>query len=1046
VREGAGPRFTWLPVSVGAYGNSSFPWGYNDGAIWQGRGLTAAVKAGLAAQWGPLSLHLEPLAFWAQNVAFELQPNGFSDSLRFADGRFPLTIDAPQRFGDRPYWRLDPGQSTLRLDLPVATAGISSANQWWGPAAEQPAILGNNAPGFRHAFLGTSRPLDLWLAKVHGRVVWGDLRQSQFTRNLPPADRRFMSGLVGVLEPRGLDGLEIGGSRFIHDTWPQDGLSLSSLAKPFGALLRSQRPVGSDPANPGSDPDNGLASIWARWNVPAGGVEIYGEYAKEDDNWDLRDLASEPENSGGYVLGLRKVWGLSGAGFWGVEIERLDLRPSQYIIGRSGGQFYVHSRQRQGHTAIGQILGAPFGEGGFASIVALERYHRLGRWRVSWTRALRQDFQRLATDPSDPFRRVRRVAALDPRGYDMVQALGIEALRFRGPLTMSGGVTAIYDFNRNFAGDRANLNVWVGLAWHPGQEAAKVPPGAVDPLGAGPNTKGAPALRHTGPVFSYPEGGLGSLSDVRAERRRLDQILGSAASHGFLLRSASSWLAPIPGPANKLRAAILGPEVAWVHNSRLPFSLNDGPLWAGVGSNVLVTLGFRSAWGPVSLVLAPQLAASANQPFPLPDPKFRPLPLPAGRDSLSSPWYIRPASIDLPLRFGTRPFERLYPGQSTLQVAAGPVAFGVSTENHWWGPGLRNAIVLSDNAPGFRHLFLRTARPVTTALGVFEGKWLAAGLEESGYFDRDPSNNLRSLSALAVTWQPRWVPDLTLGVARAVYAPATGWTDIPVAFFDALWSDPGRPNDRPLADSSQVPGSDQIYSWFGRWLFPQAGFEFYGEFSKTEFPASFRDLLVTPGHTLGYTLGLEWVKPLGDGRRGRGVVRLQAEHTFLEKSSTFRQRPVGTYYTSRAVLQGYTNDGQVLGAAIGPGASSHWLALDYVTPRWQVGVFGSRIRWNNDALYSVPLPNPYIAYWCMHDVSLAAGLRASYAGRFGWVSGGLSTGPRFNTYFQNSSVCGRDFRPEQALDLRNTTLELKWVGAFPSLRRDPAHGAARGRQ
>jgi len=82
----------------------------------------------------------------------------------------------------------------------------------------------------------------------------------------------------------------------------------------------------------------------------------------------------------------------------------------------------------------------------------------------------------------------------------------------------------------------------------------------------------------------------------------------------------------------------------------------------------------------------------------------------------------------------------------------------------------------------------------------------------------------------------------------------------------------------------------------------------------------------------------------------------------------------------------------------------------------------------------------------MHDVSLAAGLRASYAGRFGWVSGGLSTGPRFNTYFQNSSVCGRDFRPEQALDLRNTTLELKWVGAFPSLRRDPAHGAARGRQ
>ncbi|GIW50648.1 MAG: hypothetical protein KatS3mg081_0003 [Gemmatimonadales bacterium] len=328
-----------LPVSFTAYANSSFPWGYNDGAVWQGRGLTAALSAGFAARLGPLSLVLNPVAFWAGNSSFELEPNGFTDSLRFAHGRFPTLIDAPQRFGDGPYGRVDPGQSTLALVLPGVTAGVSTANHWWGPASLQPIIFGNNAPGFRHLFLGTSEPLDLWVAKVHGRVVWGDLRQSGFTRNLPPADRRFLSGLAAVVEPRGLDGLEVGAGRIFHDPWPEEGLSLALFAKPFGDPLKSQRPS-LDTLNPGDDPqDNGLGSLWMRWVFPEDGLEFYAEYGKEDYNWDLRDFIGEPENSGGYLVGLRKLWRAGESGFYGIEVEHLDLRVSQYVLGRGGTRF-----------------------------------------------------------------------------------------------------------------------------------------------------------------------------------------------------------------------------------------------------------------------------------------------------------------------------------------------------------------------------------------------------------------------------------------------------------------------------------------------------------------------------------------------------------------------------------------------------------------------------------------------------------------------------------------------------------------------------------
>jgi hypothetical protein len=337
---------------------------------------------------------------------------------------------------------------------------------------------------------------------------------------------------------------------------------------------------------------------------------------------------------------------------------------------------------------------------------------------------------------------------------------------------------------------------------------------------------------------------------------------------------------------------------------------------------------------------------------------------------------------------------------------------------------------LSDNAPGFPHLFVRTAKPLGTPLGEFEGRLLAGGLRESDHFDRDRSNDLRTISALALEWRPSWVSGLSLGFTRAVYAPASGWGSVPGAFWDALFSSPGRPNDRPLKDSTYVPGPDQIYSLFWRWVFPRSKFEVYGEFSKTEFPTSLRDLMISPGHTLGYTLGLQWASPLGEERSDR-VLRLQAEHTFLERSSTFRQKPVGTYYASRAVVQGYTNRGQLLGAAIGPGASSHWIALDQVKGSssgrgFQVGLFAGRIRWENDALYTVPLPNPFIRHWCMHDVSLFWGVRGAGWGPLGVVSVSLSSGKRYNFHFRNYSVCGRDFKREEAVDVRNVTLELMW--------------------
>jgi Capsule assembly protein Wzi len=511
---------------------------------------------------------------------------------------------------------------------------------------------------------------------------------------------------------------------------------------------------------------------------------------------------------------------------------------------------------------------------------------------------------------------------------------------------------------------------------------------------------------------------------IPADAMRLEQLRTGAGLDGYLIRSASSLNAPLPGNKS-VKVALIAPEFFATNNSALPFSINDGSVWAGVGTSSRTLAGFRVEAGPLRIIVAPEFLNIENKYFRLRDTvRFYAPPIIPERQGggFVFPWYVAPYSIDLPLRMGAKPIHRIDAGQSTAMLTLRDASFGVSNENQWWGPGIRNALILSDNAAGFPHLFIRTARPWRNRLGSIEARLIVGGLTESKWFDTTQANNLRSLSAFAFTFRPNFEKNLVMGAARSVFATNKGgWPRIPGRLFDAFAAT-GRPNNRPLADSSLTPGGrDQIYSLFGRWVFPDDGFETYVEWARQEFPLSLRDLLVAPNHTQGYTLGLQWTRPT-TWRDAR--VRLQGEVTTVEQSATFRDRPVGSFYTSRRVIQGYTQRGEPLAAAIGPGASSQWLAADYLEPHWSFGVFAGRIRWNEDihSTYGFPIYQGY----CVHDVSVFPGARATAGGRFGYISADVTYGNRLNAYFQEQSGCPLG---NSVLDIRNRTIRLT-LGTF----------------
>jgi hypothetical protein len=440
----ARPSFAWVSPAAHARINTTFPFGYNDGPVWSGRGVTLDAQGGFAIRRGVLSATVVPLVFVAQNVGFTLMPNGASGNQIFADGISPGSIDRPQRFGARVYGRLDPGQSTLRVDWRKVAVGLTTANQYWGPAVEFPIMLGNNAAGFPHAFVGTARPVDLWLVRMHGRLIWGRVAQSPFSPATAAGGVRFGTGIVLVFTSRWVPGFELGVTRFSHRPWPAGGPSLDDFLR----MLRSGQGTGVQ--NVGQD--NQLATAFFRLVAPRSGFEVYGEYGRDDYNGDLRDFIEEPDHIGGYTVGFRKVSRRVDGRLFAVRVEIQNLQFSRLAQGRGWAPFYTHSPVTQGHTQRGQVLGSDAGLGGAGGVVAVEAYSPSGRWTWSWTRLLRQQ----RGDPSG-------AGPPDARGVDVQHALAIERVQFRGRYDLLARAAAVYEFNRDFKRDAFNLNLMVGV-------------------------------------------------------------------------------------------------------------------------------------------------------------------------------------------------------------------------------------------------------------------------------------------------------------------------------------------------------------------------------------------------------------------------------------------------------------------------------------------------------------------------------------------------------------------------------------------------------
>jgi hypothetical protein len=457
------PSDTWatlLPIRADMGFNTRYPRGANDGPLWAGRGLAAGVRGGIELRYGAFSAALAPTAVFAENRGFARPERTISRLSPFAYPWHGGSIDWPQRPGSDSWSTLDPGQSFVRVDAYGLAAGVSTENLWWGPALFNPLLLGNNAAGFPHFFVGTSGPLDIRIGTLDFDLVWGRLTESDWFDGDPDNDHRLISGLVVDFEPVFAPGLYLGAARMYLATIPPDGFGVDDF------FLQPYRGIRDN--LPGTFAgDNQLISVFGRFVAPGAGLEAWAEWAREDHWADFEDFAKQPDHSQAYTLGVQKVVDRED-GWLRLYGELTHLQSAITIRSfRPGANFYTNSSVRQGHTHRGQLLAAGIGPGSDMQVVG-------GDWLTTWGRS-GLFFQRTRYDDDAYYANFARFYAQN--GHDVELTVGARQRLFLGPVDLDWELTYSHRYNRNFVGfEAANFDVlfsernWgirLGASWVP---------------------------------------------------------------------------------------------------------------------------------------------------------------------------------------------------------------------------------------------------------------------------------------------------------------------------------------------------------------------------------------------------------------------------------------------------------------------------------------------------------------------------------------------------------------------------------------------------
>jgi hypothetical protein len=344
--------------------NTLYPYGQNDGALWQGRGFNTSLSGGIRFEGYGVELTFKPQLAFSQNLAFDLMRSNITNEY----GYFWGTVDAPQRFGDKPFFVFDWGDTEIRYTWKTLSAGFGTQTIWLGPSYVNSILHSNNAPSYPKFDIGIRKQaitlprLNWYIGDIEFRIWTGFLSESDYFDNDNTNDHTMFHGLSFAYAPSILQGLTFFANRVCLVPW-----ELSNLKYII-------------PKKDNTIEDQKLA-FGISYLLPQVGFEVYGELGVDD---------FVPGGFGGYVrypfhtmvytVGFKKTMKIMPKNdvYGELLFEWNSMEMSQDFQFQWSYSPYFHGLIIQGYTNRGQWLGAGSGWGGNSQYLEFKLYYPQG--------------------------------------------------------------------------------------------------------------------------------------------------------------------------------------------------------------------------------------------------------------------------------------------------------------------------------------------------------------------------------------------------------------------------------------------------------------------------------------------------------------------------------------------------------------------------------------------------------------------------------------------------------------------------------------------
>lgn len=449
--------------------NTTSPYGQNDGALWQGKGLNSSLSAGARLEGFGFELTLKPEAVFSQNLAFDLVPPAYSGATYEgkADtyGYFGVpSIDAPQRFGDETLFDFSWGDSEIRYTWKTLTAGFGTQLIWLGPAQINPILHSNNATPYPKVDVGLRKTtvtlpwIHWYMGDVEARSWWGRTSESEWFDSDSENNHNLITALSLSFSPSFAPGLSLGYNRTMLSTW--DSMDAS-------AILTLLNPYMDNDA--GSDERDQRVSLSFEYELPAAGADVYLEWGRNDFSPATDYIVRYPFHTHVYTIGGKKSFKISDtrkiSGQFIAEVTMLESSRDYELLGWKE-TFYAHHIISQGYTNGGQWLGAGMGTGGNSQYMGFELFYPKGNTKIFVQRAnTDNDYVWYKSNPGDHAARL-----IDQCRFRTDLSAGLSGIFYmRKQFCLNYGLTVIDTYSWEYGIDsvsshRYNVNIRTGLS------------------------------------------------------------------------------------------------------------------------------------------------------------------------------------------------------------------------------------------------------------------------------------------------------------------------------------------------------------------------------------------------------------------------------------------------------------------------------------------------------------------------------------------------------------------------------------------------------